>query len=334
MPSNTAALYTYESLNFSRSTRHAKNHSCASISPMSDVSTTTAPAPVFERYNWRRNSNLSLSDAWQSLFASRGRASAPNTDSDARVDRPAFYLPRKSYSVQGDNWDTILLQDAAIDTGASSSTTSGPSHTDNMVRIVGAYCLWPCATNGTTVKNEELCFDEEYIPRSTVLDETRTWDLFEIDEVCGQYAEDSVCTSDSDAWRQLVMREIECRRLSTASWISEGSSSNEELDSADVDKYYSSETSTSTPDAHMSDERVLRSVQANVLRRSLSELRRRFRSKRSIVPMLSSTLNSSQRRREHDMGGTKESQGEVAGDYLSLHSARQGHSENGSRRRY
>ncbi|KAK9387729.1 hypothetical protein V1515DRAFT_615290 [Lipomyces mesembrius] len=267
---------------------------------MPDVSTTAAPVPVFEKYNWRRNSNLSLPDAWQSLFASRGRASAPNTDSDARVDRPAFYLPRKSYPVQGDNWDTILLNDVAIDTGAaSSSMTSGPTDTDNVARIMGAYCLWPCATNGTKVKNEKLCFDEEYIPKSTVLEETRTCDLFEIDEVCGQYVEDGVC--------------IEYRGLSTASRISEGSFSNEELDRDDVDKYYSSETSASTPDASMSDERVLRSVQANVLRRSLSELRRRFKSKRSTVPMLSSTLNSSQRCREHDVGGTKKSQGEVAG---------------------
>ncbi|KAK9349066.1 hypothetical protein V1522DRAFT_433608 [Lipomyces starkeyi] len=256
--------------------------------------TAAAPAPVLERYNWRRNSNLSLSDAWQSVFVSRGRAGAPNTDSDARVDRPAFYYPRKSYSVQGDNWDTILLNDAAIDTGAAtSSATSGLSDTDNVARIMGAYCLWPCATNHTKLKNEELCFDEEYIPRSTVLEEKRTWDLFEIDEVCGQYAEDGVCTSESDAWRRFA-----------ASLISQGSSSDEELDNDDVDKYYSSETSTSTPDAAMSDERMLRSVQANVLRRSLSEFRRRFSgrrttaSKRSTVPMLSSTL-SSQRRREN-----------------------------------
>ncbi|KAK9331241.1 hypothetical protein V1520DRAFT_354144 [Lipomyces starkeyi] len=275
---------------------------------MPDVSTTAAPAP-----NWRRSSNLSLSDAWQSVFVSRGRAGAPNTDSDARVDRPAFYYTRKSYSVQGDNWDTILLNDAAIDTGAAtSSTTSGLSDTDNVARIMGAYCLWPCATNQTKLKNEELCFDEEYIPRSTVLEEKRTWDLFEIDEVCGRYAEDGVCTSESDAWRPLVMREIGYRRLSTASWISQGSSSDEELDNDDLDKYYSSETSTSTPNAAMTDERMLRSVQANVLRRSLSELRRRFSgsrtaaSKRSTVPMLSSTL-SSQRSRENDTSGTKKS---------------------------
>ncbi|KAJ8098796.1 hypothetical protein POJ06DRAFT_239663 [Lipomyces tetrasporus] len=295
---------------------------------MSDVSTTTVVAaaprrtPMLERYSWRMNSYLSSSAAPHYPSAIAG--GAPDTDSQAGAGRPQFYS-RRSYPVHGGNWDTILLDDAAIDTGvASSSVTPNPSDTDNMARIVGAYCLWTDKQSRCDVqKNEELCFDEEYIPKSNVLEEKRAWDLLEIDDVSGHDAEDGVvCTSGSDAWRPLVMREIEYQRMSTAS-LSEGSSSNEELDDDDVDRYYSSETSASTPEiATPDDDRVLKSVEPNMLVRSLSQLKRRFSrrktsaSKWSRVP---STRYSSEPIREHEMSGTNKFQGENMEDYFSLH---------------
>ncbi|KAK9320068.1 hypothetical protein V1517DRAFT_341111 [Lipomyces orientalis] len=327
MPSNTAALYTYESLRFFRP-RHKSRHSWAPTRTTSDVSTTpvvvAAPrrAPKLQRYGWRMNSYLSSSAAPQSSSAMAG--CEPDTDSRAGAGRPQFYS-RRSYPVQGGNWDTILLDDAAIDTGvASSSVTPNPSDPDNMARIVGAYCLWNDKKSQCDLqKNEELCFDEEYIPKSNVLEEKRAWDLFEIDNVSGIDAEDGiVCTPGSDAWRPLMMREIEYRRLSTASWMSEGSSSNEELDNDDVDRYYSSETSASTPEIATPDDRVLKSVEPNMLVRSLSELKRRFSrgktstSKWSIVPL---TQYSSEPIREHETSGADKFQGENMEDYFSLH---------------